>query len=213
MTKRPLVILAADGTMVAVLRAFFERVAYFDSLGCALIEGFDPRHDIFNVPGSTDGATHLRAHETLRPRRPHTERAIVILDAQFGGDRPAAEVRTELLERLRPDWGDDVDVIVIDPEIEVWLWMDNPNVERALGWKGPGKLRDQLAAEGVWPRGVGKPTDPKDAIQAQIRKNRLGTATRAYVKIAESVSPAPCTDPSFDDFRARLRAWFPREEE
>ncbi len=204
---RELIILAADGTMVAVLRAFFER-QFHHALTCAPFD-FDPTNEIFNNPLEKDGGVHRRCHEILRPYLKTHKRALVILDQQFGGERPADEVRREI-ERLLDmnGWDGRSAAVVIDPELEVLLWQDNVNVEKALLHRGE-PLRQLLAQGGRWPDGMTKPPAPKELMQALIRKNRAGAPMSVYSQIARTVSTAGCTDPAFHSVRDALRAWFP----
>ncbi len=62
---REFIILVADGTMAAVLRAFFER-QFHHALGCEAFD-FDPTSDIVYGPLNTDGGVHRRCHDILRP--------------------------------------------------------------------------------------------------------------------------------------------------
>jgi hypothetical protein len=91
---RELIVLVADGTMAAVLRAFFER-EFHHALGCAAFD-FDPASDIFNNPLEKDGGVHRRCHEILRPYLNTHRRALVVMDQQFGAERPADEVRGDI---------------------------------------------------------------------------------------------------------------------
>jgi hypothetical protein len=149
--NRELVILVADGTMRAVFAAFFER-QFHHVLSCAPFD-FNPRLDLFNNPLEKDGGVHRRCHEILRPYLNTHRRALVVLDQQFGGERPAEEVRVEIEHRLNANgWAGRATAAVIEPELEVLLWQDNVNVERALRHQG-GSLRQLLAADGRWPEG------------------------------------------------------------
>lgn len=207
--SRELVILVADGTMRAVFAAFFER-PFHHSFACAPFE-FNPRLDLFNNPMEKDGGVHLRCHEILRPYLNSHRRALVVLDQQFGGERPADEVRVEIEQRLNANgWAGRAAAAVIGPELEVLLWQDNVNVERALRHSGP-PLRQLLAKDGRWPDGAAKPPAPKELIQTLIRTNRAGVPMAVYGKIASAVSTAGCVDPAFHRVRDTLRAWFPAE--
>lgn len=207
--SRELVILVADGTMRAVFAAFFER-QFHRTLSCAPFD-FNPRLDLFNNPLEKDGGVHLRCHEIVRPYLNTHRRALVVLDQQFGGERPAEEVRVEIERRLNANgWAGRANAVVIAPELEVLLWQDNVNVERALRHQG-GSLRRLLAADGRWPEGAPKPPAPKDLIQALIRTNRAGPPVVVYSQIAKAVSTAGCVDPAFHRVRDALRAWFPAE--
>jgi hypothetical protein len=207
--NRELVILVADGTMRAVFAAFFERQVHH-VLSCAPFD-FNPRLDLFNNPLEKDGGVHRRCHEILRPFLNTHRRALVVLDQQFGGERPAEEVRVEIEHRLNANgWAGRATAAVIEPELEVLLWQDNVNVERALRHQG-GSLRQLLAADGRWPEGAPKPLAPKEIIQTLIRTNRAGAPVVVYSQIAKAVSTAGCVDPAFRRVRDALRAWFPPE--
>ncbi len=208
---RELVILVADATMEAVLRTFFERQAVQKTLGCGEL-AIDPVQDIFRDPVHTDGGVHRRAHEILRRYLRTHRRALVFLDQQFGAERPADQVRLEILENLRRNgWADRCEVVVIDPELEVWMWQESPHVARAVGHRGNRSLRQQLAEEGEWPDDLEKPRAPKETLQRLIRENRVGVATGVYCDIAKQVSVRGCTDASFRHFLTTLRSWFPPE--
>jgi hypothetical protein len=206
---RELIILVADGTMAAVMRAFFER-AFHHALACAAFD-FDPTNDIFNNPLEKDGGVHKRCHEILRPYLKTHRRALVILDRQFGGERPADEIRSEIEQLLSANgWDGRCAAAVIDRELEVLLWQDNPNVERALRHTGP-SLRQLLAQDGRWPTDAAKPLAPKEVIQVLIRANHAGPPMVVYSRIARAVATAHCADPAFHRVRDALRTWFPTE--
>ena len=207
---RELIILAADGTMAAGLRAFFER-PFHHALACAPFD-LNPTSDIFNNPLETDGGVHKRCHEILRPYLRTHQRALVIIDQQFGGELPAEQVRGEIEQRLNANgWDGRAAAAVIDPELEVLLWQDNPHVERALRHSGT-SLRQVLAQDGSWPHGVAKPPAPKEVMRALIRANRAGPPMVVYSQIARAVSTAGCVDPAFHRLRDTLRMWFPVEQ-
>lgn len=207
--NRELIILVADGTMRAVFAAFFER-KFHHILACSEFD-FNPRTDLVHDPLNTDGGVHRRCHDILRPYLRTHRRALVVLDQQFGGERPADEVRGQIEHLLNINgWAGRAAAAVIEPELEVLLWQDNLNVERALRHRGS-SLRQLLAQDGCWPHGAAKPKAPKQVIQALIRANRAGPPMAVYSKIASTVSTAGCVDPAFHRVRDTLRAWFPAE--
>jgi len=208
---RELVILTADGTMNAVFKAFFERPMWHLTLQCGTFDIW-AEEDIFNLPGKTDGQLHKNAHELLRPYQRTHIRALVVLDQQFGGERPAEEIRQEILRNLnRSGWDDRCEVVVIDPELEVWLWQDKPQIAQAVRFPG-GSLRNHLREEGLWPQDQHKPDMPKKTIQALMKQHRAGAPIVVYPKIAKSVGVSGCQDSAFGIFRERMQAWFPAED-
>lgn len=207
--KRPLVILVADGTMRAVFQSFFRRSHFHRTLQCQRFE-FDAVRDVFNDPLHTDGGVCARCEELLRGYQRTHHCALVVIDQQFGAERPASEVQQEMKARLsRSGWGDRVQVIVIDPELEVWLWQDNPNVQQALNCRGG--FRQDLMSSGDWPVDSAKPLKPKATMQRLIRANRAGAPVAVYARIAEKVSVEGCVDGAFSTLRETLRSWFPAE--
>ena len=206
---KELIILVADGTMRAVFAAFFER-EHWDRRLCCSDFALWPQEDIFHSPLHTDGGVHRYAHELLRPYLNTHQHAIVVLDQQFGGERPAAEIRADILAKLHGSgWpAERCEVVVIDPELEVWLWQDNPHIAQAINFSGA-SLRQHLEQTGEWPTDAAKPSDPKATIQALINTQRALKTKVVYSRIARSVSVAGCTDPAFLLFTETLRGWFP----
>ena len=117
----------------------------------------------------------------------------------------------EFLQNLHANgWAQDrCSVIVIDPELEIWLWQDNANVAQAIGFTGP-SLRQHLQQVGKWPVGAAKPLDPKKTIQRFITGHKGLNTKVIYSRIARSVSVAGCTDLAFQSFAGTLRGWFPQ---
>ena len=99
--------------------------------------------------------------------------------------------------------------MVIDPELEIWLWQDNANVAQAIRFTGP-SVRQHLQQVGKWPVGAAKPLDPKETIQEFIKPHRALKTKVVYSRIARTVSVARCTDPAFQLFAGTLRGWFPQ---
>ncbi len=207
---RDLVILVADSTMAAVFHALFGRERWDLTLQCAPFDIW-PQEDIFYDPLHTDGGVHQSAQELLRPYLNTHSYAIVVLDQQFGGELPAATVRKDIRTRLSQNgWKDRCEVVVIDPELEVWLWQDSPHVEQAVKFTG-GSLRQHLKGTGAWPEKAPKPTEPKEAIQALVKGQRMLKTKVVYSRIARSMSAGGCTDSAFELFASTLRRWFPLE--
>ncbi len=218
---RELVILVADGTMKAVFDAFFGRDKWHLTLQCG---DFDlwPEEDIFHDPLHTNGGVYKQAHELLRPYTRTHLRALVVLDQQFGGERPAQDVKDQIVKRLRRNGWEDREtregrresrcaVVVIDPELEVWLWQDNPEVAQAVRFRGT-SLRASLQETGEWPKEAEKPAEPKETMQRLIRENRAPKTKVVYSRIARSVSTLNCRDGAFLKLASTLREWFPPED-
>jgi hypothetical protein len=140
--------------------------------------------------------------------------ALVLFDRDGSGvDDPDAsgELERQAEGKLAAaGWQDRVRAIVIEPELEQWVWSGSPHVERALGWKDrtPG-LRDWLAERGFLRGNSPKASPPKEAMQAALREARMPWSADIFLELASTVSAKSCTDPSFMRLRETLRSWFP----
>lgn len=214
--KRDCVFLLADSTMAEVVDGFLCKRHLEGRLGCRTFQYEYAKDILVDVAhGNTDGGLHRRAHEILRENGYLTshEHAVVILDQRFGGERPAAEVREEILQNLRASgWGDDrAEVIVIDPMLEVWIWQDSTHVERAVGHRRPPALRQSLLERGQWPEGQRKPPQPKELLKSVLRRTGIPFSSDVHREVAEKVSVKTCDDEAFKDLVKTLRRWFPVE--
>jgi hypothetical protein len=129
-----------------------------------------------------------------------------MVDVAWNGSFGAKTIRDRITKRLEESWEQFI-VIVIEPELEAWVWQDNPNVARAL--KCPIDFRAILAASGHWPVGSPKPPDPKAAVEYMRRHYRADGSKAAFRRLAETVSVRGCQDPAFNYLCDTLRAWFP----
>lgn len=204
MTQRDLVFLVADSAMEQLLRGFFGREQFHRTLGCRPFS-FDPRTDLIVAP-TKDPGVHSTARELLRPMENRYGHAVVMLDADWNGSPGAEKIREHITEALKPAW-DEFVVIVLEPEIEAWLWQDNPNVAKAL--KCREDFRTVLHYSEHWPQGQAKPHDPKDAWQYLCRKQRADSSNAVFKRLAASVATKHCQDEAHKLLVNTLRTWFP----
>jgi len=136
-------------------------------------------------------------------------RGLLIFDQAWQGNPHATAVDTEaaILDKYRHLGIDDrAGVVVIEPEIEAWVWGSSPHIERVLGWDDRNEtLREWLASCGLWPDGALKPSDPKAAVEAVLSKQRIPRSSALYRQLARKVSLRGCRDASFQRFQAFLR--------
>ncbi|MEU0519107.1 hypothetical protein [Streptosporangium sp. NPDC006007] len=204
MTKRDVVFLVADTGMEQMLRGFLGRPRVHRSLRCGPF-GFDPREDVFVAP-TKDPGVYGTARELLRPFERLHRRAVVMLDADWDGSPGAKAIHHHIGRCLDGAW-EHYAVVVIDPELEAWVWQDNPNVAEAL--KCSTDFRKNLADSGHWPHDHLKPPDPKSALDHLRRRHRADGSNAAFRRLAEKISVRHCQDPAFNHLCEHLRAWFP----
>lgn len=139
--------------------------------------------------------------------------ALIMFD-RMGSGREALsqeELSEEVHTRVAGSgWGDRADVIILDPEIESWVFATSPQVERCVGWppKRP-TLRSWLETQGLWEPNSPKPADPKEALEQVLRRIKKPRSSALYMRLGERVNFRHCTDPAFVKFRTVLSNWFP----
>lgn len=107
-------------------------------------------------------------------------------------------------------WENRSKAIVIEPELEAWVWNGSKHVPAILGWDGNyASLRGWLEERGLWTPRARKPSDPKRAMEDVLHRTRTPRSANLYGKLAKTVSLTRCGDPAFNDLKTTLRRWFP----
>src|SRR5207249_2207109 len=95
-------------------------------------------YDIVRNIGN-DSGSYNDSHELLRTSITLYQYALVLFDYEgtgVEGRRTRAEAEVDVEGLLTSNgWRDRNAVAVIQPEIENWMWLDNTNVEAAIGWE------------------------------------------------------------------------------
>ena len=176
----------------------------------------------FHVTRHVDRDSGCRSAATthLRPYLSSHRYALVLFDRHGCGSRSSRREIQRDVERdlTRNGWHDRAKAIVIDPEIEAWVWSESPEVARVLGWgRDFPPLRSWLASHGLWASNRRKQQNPKRAMrkameEAGLRGRARRSATRFH-DLATTVDFTECSDPAFVELARTLRAWFPPEAE
>ena len=198
-----LVCLVADQNMKAVVETLLTKHLALGIRPLRFAVVPHPQHDpgCYATPAPLLGGYLAQAHHGL-----------VVMDQDWDGVPAKTAIQLEMdidskLSAMRSGWGKSV---VIDPELEVWLFTRSPRLEEALGWRGrePDLLTD-LAARGVWPATAAKPANPKSAMKWALSRVGKQTSSSIYRQIADKLGLAKCIDPAFARFRTTLQGWFP----
>jgi hypothetical protein len=202
-----LVLLVADTYMEAALRGLLARP---QSL-CIHAIHWKP----FVHPGHDPGCLK-RGHDFLRPMSRDFEHALVLFDRDGCGreDLSVEELEKAVEKNLfRSGWSGRARTIVIQPELEAWVWAGSRNVCLCLGWScSYNDLRMWIEAQNLWNKEDAKPHDPKKAVELALRKVGKSKSSSIYEKIARQVSFEACTDASFIKLKSILESWFPKTD-
>lgn len=174
--------------------------------------GIRPISVDFRVHPGRDGGTRKTGPEMLALERQRFHHALLVLDFEGSGtDLPDAKaLEAQLDERLSTRWQGAAKAIVIAPELDVWVWGADNAVETALEWPAGRRLREWLHDQGFAFEANGKPTRPKEAMEAALRVPNLPRSSALYQAIAEKISLRRCGDAAFQRLRSQLVEWFPK---
>ena len=212
---RDCVFFTADSTMKQALLGFLTRKDCFShyNLGTAPFL-FHPNEDLFSS-ATMDPGTYTTGEELMRPFQKTHRHAVLMLDAQWDGSPGAAAIRTDLSNRiLVTGWpADAFKVIVIEPELEAWIWQRNQRLATALKFGSVAEMVKAVHDAKVdWPNGQAKPSRPKEALEAvATRKRKIGYSFALHRAITATISLAGCRDNAFLELRQTLQRWFPLE--
>lgn len=210
---RDCVFLVADSTMRQALLGFLCRNDAHKpyNLGTARF-AFDPNEDLFSS-ATLDPGTYTTGEELLRPFQKTHRRAVVILDAEWDGSPGAQAIQMNLTKRIiGVGWAADAfKVIVIEPELETWIWQRSQRVATALKFATVTEMVKAVQEARIdWPDGQDKPSRPKEALQAVATRRRgIGFSSAIHKSITSVVSATACQDAAFQELKAALQAWFP----
>lgn len=189
----------------------------FDTLLSSRMESMNIqriRYEILVHPRRDPGCFH-EAPDILQTYQGRAKRALVVLDHEGSGqeNRPADEVAADLKGRMeRSGWSKRAEILVLQPELEVWVWSDSPHVDAAMGWKGKNPpLRQWLLDRGSWPTDSAKPPRPKECLEAALHTARIPRSSAIYRQIAETVGLERCQETKFHTFRNIMQTWFPEK--
>jgi hypothetical protein len=167
----------------------------------------------FYIHPERDPGCLLHSDDFLRPFASRFAHAMVMLDHEGCGKEETArdELEQQLASALsRSGWADRAEVIVIDPELEIWVFSDSREVDNALGWGGKyPSLRTWLETNSHLAEGENKPARPKEAMEAALRHVRMPRSSSIYGHLAQNVGIGRCTDQAFQKLKTTLQTWFP----
>jgi hypothetical protein len=202
---KDLIVVVADSYQEKVMEGLLPRLPL--SSGTAVFA-----FDIIRNPGH-DSGSYNDSHELLRPFMNQYRYAVVIFDFEGCGAehlKTKKEIEQEVQGLLNNNgWDNRNAIVVIEPEVENWMWIDNIHVEQAIGWEKPESLYNWARNEGLIAGSANKPTRPKETLEAALRISETPKSTAIYKKIASLVSYKRCEDPSFNQLIRQLTDWFP----
>jgi hypothetical protein len=167
----------------------------------------------FYIHPERDPGCLLRSHSFLGSFVNQYTHAIVMFDREGCGREHQSrdELENEVTSCLSGSgWGDRATAIVIDPELENWVFSDSSEIDAVIGWVNKKQsLKTWLQENNLWSTGKLKPERPKEAFEKALRHIRLARSSAIYKQLAERVGLGRCTDQAFQKLKKTLKTWFP----
>jgi len=201
-SRKDLLVLVADKAIQRSVDSLLQRT---EALGIRKVSWESYVHP------ERDPGCFKKSNEFLQTFLSQFDKALVLFDREGCGHDHLA--RTDLEEAVEKSlascgWVRRSAAVVIDPELEAWVWSDSPHVDAALGWKKSELLRSWLLEEGFLTGDQHKPSRPKEAVEAVLREASKPMSSQIYAELASKVSLERCEDASFQKFKQVLRSWF-----
>ncbi len=136
------------------------------------------------------------------------QHALVLIDAEWGV-LSVEEIEEKIQDDLnRNGWKGRSAVVVIDPELEIWVWSSSRHVPELFGtdWE---MIKDLGLQTNYWQEDETKPSRPKELLEEVLRRNNKRRSAALYQQLAQKVGLSRCQDDSFRRFREILQGWFP----
>ncbi len=195
-------------------------VADKDTESC--LKGLLPRFpDIFTLKAFTydiimhplkDAGCYTLSHEFLRPFTKSYDYCIVVFDYEgCGQDKNMSieNVENNVKELLTKNgWENRCEVIVIEPELENWIWVQSKHLAEEIRWQSIEELHQWLVENNLKEQDAAKPKRPKEAFQAALRKSGKRLSPAIYEDIAKKASFKKCIDKSFIAFCDYIKQCF-----
>lgn len=132
---KDLILLVADKNAQFALRGALRRAEAL---------GIRPITIESDVHSGRDGGARKTGHELLALRRHQFRHALLVLDFEGSGTdcEDPVELETELDRQLKPVWGERAKAIVIEPELDSWVWGSDNAVGEVMDWPSGTGVRD-----------------------------------------------------------------------
>ena len=198
---KDLVLLVADKNAQFALKGALERPT---ALGIRPVT-FD-----FIVHPEHDGGVRKTGPDIIGLARQRFSHAFLVMNFEGSGSADEASVLESRLDsRLQAAWQNRAKAIVIEPEVDVWMWGSDNAIRDAVEWPHRGSIREWLERNGFEFQDNDKPIRPKESLEAILKESNQPRSSAIYLRIASQISLRRCTDFAFQRLRQQLINWFP----
>jgi hypothetical protein len=202
MQKKDLIILVADKNTEFLLQGLLPRLP-------KILSTKEFTFDI-KIHPLRDAGVRIGSIDFLRPFITNYDYAIVLFD--YEGSR--TQISQAILTQKMQDeldingWQNRNVVIIIEPEIENWIWVNSPHLAHEIDWEDMSTLENWLIEKGFKNENDIKPLCPKEAFEDALKEKQKPRSSAIYKNIAQKASFKGCIDSNFDKFKTTIQKWF-----
>ena len=200
---KDVIFLVADNNIKYLMEALLKRIPQIER-----INNFT--YDVV-VDTNRDPGVYNNSSKILRLYLNLYKYAITICDYEGCGvecDLRRIDIEQKIEADLdRNGWTDRCASIVVDPEIENWIWVHYSHMQHAINWNRPETIHQWASNNGWLKNNNNKPSRPKEAFEAALKLVRTPRSSALYKQIASSASYKKCTDPAFNKLLLTLKQW------
>ena len=110
------------------------------------------------VEQGRDGGVRRRGSQILGVQHARFSHALLLLDYEGSGSSVAAvRLEAQLDASLFQQWGDRAKAIVVEPEMDVWMWGAETHLRSAMDWHFVEEIRPWLVSQSFAFSADGKP--------------------------------------------------------
>ncbi len=157
-----------------------------------------------------DAGVRAGSSDFLRPFITNYDYAIVLFDYEGSGDQTS---QPQLVQKMENEldingWQNRNAVIIIEPEIENWIWVNSPHLAQETEWEDMPTLDNWLIQKGFKNQNDIKPPRPKEAFEEALKEKQIPRSSAIYKNIAQKASFKGCIDLNFEKFKNTIQKWF-----
>ncbi len=201
---KDILILTADKCAELTMKALMNRMPKSENIA-------EFCFDVITHPKRDPGIAN-QAVEYVRPYIGDYRFLLVIFDHEGSGmeNYPRIDLESHIESELNQNgWQDRNACILLEPELESWLWVNKTHLHRVMEWRNEQDIYSWLEMNGFnsLPT-IRKPERPKEAFESALRFQKIPFSAALYSGLAQQASYKDCVDPSFKKLVSAVRNWF-----
>jgi hypothetical protein len=201
---KDLLVLAADLDAELLLKSLLPKIPTIEDCQAMTF-------DIIRHPQRDPGVVG-KTVDLVRPYIDDYRFLLVVLDHEGSGregqSRNTLESYIENLLGLI-GWQARNSCVVIEPELESWLWVNETHLHDILDWSDRSGVYSWITEKNFqFHANSMKPVRPKEAFEAVLRKQGIPRSSSLYAMLGQKASYKQCVDPSFEKFITTIKRWF-----